>query len=77
MKIDGAKVVQKWLKDIEDREKDYPTYRYRGLHKDGVLIESNNIDDFKLQDFIWFEETAEMTEEMLNKLKVTPHYQLN
>lgn len=54
------------------------TYRFRGLRKDGELIQSNNLDDFPLQDFFWFEETTTMTPEMYENLRLRsnlPPYQ--
>ncbi len=44
--------------------------RFRGLRKDGQLIQSNNIEDFPLQDFIWFEEVMTITKEMWEDLQL-------
>lgn len=45
------------------------TYRFRGLNKDYKLIESNNIDDFRLQDLFWFEEISHISKEMYENLR--------
>lgn len=46
-------------------------FRFRGLRKDGEIIESDNINDFRIQDFHWFEETVTMTKEMYENLKLS------
>ena len=55
---------------MEQKILDPITFRFRGLRKDGELIQSNNIDDFAIQDFCWIEETATMTKEMWENLKL-------
>jgi len=46
------------------------SFRFRGLRKDGELVQSNDINDFRLQDFYWFEEVATMTKEMWENLNL-------
>lgn len=59
------------MKDTKTREIVDPIiFRYRGLRKDGTLIESNNPDDYRLQEFFWFEEIATMTPEMYENLRL-------
>lgn len=59
---------------MEQKIIDPIAFRFRGLRKDGELIQSNNIDDLPLQDFHWFEEVATMTpEEMWESLKLRSH----
>lgn len=45
-------------------------FRFRGLRKDGKLICSNDINDYRLQDFCWFEECITMTKEMYENMKL-------
>lgn len=42
-------------------------YKYSGITKDDYFIQSNNIDDFRLQDFKSFTYTEKMTEKEVIK----------
>jgi hypothetical protein len=42
--------------------------RFSGLRKDGVIIESDDINDFQLQDLVWFQESGVITMADFKKL---------
>lgn len=42
-------------------------YKYGGVTKDGLFIQSNNIEDFRIQEFVSFQVTERMTAEEINK----------
>lgn len=50
------------------KDKERSQFRFKGQKPDGTIVESNNIEDFELQDFIWFQETETMTAEKVKKM---------